>query len=105
QEFLGLIARRKWQVILPLAVVLALGIFFAVVVPKKFVVKTQVELRPVGVSVSPKEAANAQFQIKSRERIKKVTQELQNREYLSLTPAEQDDWLEATQKAVKVTTV
>ncbi len=105
QEFLGLLSRRKWQVLLPLAIVLSLGIFFAVVVPKKFVVKSQVELRPVGVSVSPKEAANAQFQIKSRERIKKVTQELQNREYLGLPPADQEDWLEAAQKAVKVTTV
>lgn len=105
QEFLGLLARRKWQVLLPLFVVLSLGIFFAVVVPKKYVVKTQVELRPVGISVSPKEAANAQFQIKSRERIKKVTQELQNREYLGLTPTQQDDWLDDAQKAIKVTTV
>ncbi|MCY2961439.1 MAG: hypothetical protein NTY35_14855 [Planctomycetota bacterium] len=105
QEFLGLLARRKWQVLLPLGVVLSLGIFVAVVIPKKFVVKTQVELRPVGVSVSPKEAANAQYQIKSRERIKKVTQALQNREYLAMSPTEQEDWLEAAQKALKVTTV
>jgi len=105
QEFLGLLSRRKWQVLLPLAIVLSLGVFFAVVTPKKYVVKTQVELRPVGISVSPKEAANAQFQIKSRERIKKVTQELQHREYLGLPPSEQEDWLEAAQKAIKVTTV
>jgi len=102
QEFLGILSRRKWQVILPTAIVLSIGIFFAVIVPKKFVVKTQVELRPVSISVSPKEAANAQFQIKSRERIKKVTQELEKREYLSLTPAEQEDWLEAEQKDIKV---
>lgn len=105
QEFLKLLSRRRWQVILPLAVILALGIFFAVVVPKKYVVKTQVELRPVGVSVSPKEAANAQFQLKSRERIKRVVQELQHREYLGLTPTEQEDWLEDAQKAIKVVPV
>ncbi|MBL8860663.1 MAG: hypothetical protein JNK02_01510 [Planctomycetes bacterium] len=103
QEFLGLIARRRWQVILPAALVLSLGVFFAVVVPKRYVVKTQVELRPVAVSVSPKEAANAQFQIKSRERVKKVTQALENREYLALTPSEQEDWLGDVQDDVKVT--
>ncbi len=103
QEFLGLLSRRKWQVILPTAIVLSIGVFSAVVVPKKFVVKTQVELRPVGISVSPKEAANAQFQIKSRERIKKVAQRLEKREYLGLSPAEQEDWLEAEQKDIKVT--
>ncbi len=103
QEFLGILKRRKWQVILPAAVVLSLGIFVAVVIPKKFVVKTQIELRPVGVSISAKEAANAPFQIKSLARIKKVTQELQNQDYLGLPPAEQFDWLEDAQQAVKVT--
>ncbi len=105
QEFLGLLSRRRWQILLPLFVILSLGVFFAVIVPKKYVVKTQIELRPVGVSVSAKEAANAQFQIKSRERIKKVAQELQNREYLALTPSQQQDWLEDEQKSVKVSTV
>ncbi len=105
QEFLGLLSRRRWQVLLPFAVVLSLGVFIAVVVPKKFVVKTQIELRPVGVSVSAKDAANAPFQIKARERIRKVTQELQNREYLSLPPSEQQEWLEDTSSALKVTTV
>jgi predicted metal-dependent RNase len=61
--------------------------------------------RTVGISVSTKEAANAQFQIKSRERIKKVTQELQNREFLGLDPLGQEDWLEAAQKAIKVAPV
>lgn len=103
QEFLGILERRKWLVILPAAVVLSLGIFIAVIIPKKYVVKTQVELRPVGVSISSKEAANAPFQIKSLARIKKVTQELQNPDYLGLPPAEQFDWLEDVQQAVKVT--
>jgi capsular polysaccharide biosynthesis protein len=105
QEFLGLIRRRKWQVILPLAVVLSLGIFFAVVTPKRYVVKTQVELRPVSISVSSKEAANAPFQIKSRQRIRKVAVELENREFLALPPVEQEDWLEDAQDDVKVTVV
>jgi uncharacterized protein involved in exopolysaccharide biosynthesis len=103
QEFLGILKRRKWQVILPAAVVLSLGIFVAVVIPKKYVVKTQIELRPVGVSISSKEAANAPFQIKSLSRIKKVTQELQNQDYLGLPPSEQFDWLEDVQQSVKVT--
>jgi uncharacterized protein involved in exopolysaccharide biosynthesis len=105
QEFLGLLSRRRWQVLLPVAVVLSLGTFFAVVVPKKYVVKTQIELRPVSVSVSAKDSANAKLQIMSRERIKKIAQELENPEYLSLPPSEQEDWLEDEGKALKVTTV
>jgi capsular polysaccharide biosynthesis protein len=103
QEFLEILGRRKWQVLLPAAAVLALGVFVAVVVPKKFVARTQVELRPVGVSISPKEAANAPFQIKALSRIKKVVQDLQNREYLALPPEDQVDWLLKVQKNLKVT--
>ncbi len=103
QEFLDVLRRRKWQVALPAAMVLSLSVFFAVVVPKKFVVKTQVELRPVGVSISTKEASNAPFQLRSLARIRKVAQELQNREYLALPPDEQFDWLDDVQKKVRVT--
>ena len=52
QDFLDVLRRRKWQVLLPALFVAALGAAFAVIVPKKYVVTTQVELRPIGVSVS-----------------------------------------------------
>jgi uncharacterized protein involved in exopolysaccharide biosynthesis len=103
QEFLGILLRRKWQVLLPAFVVMALGVAAAVIVPKKFVAKTQIELRPVGVSISNKEGGNAPFQIRSKNRIKKVVQELQHREYLVLPPDEQNEFIDDVQTAVKVT--
>jgi uncharacterized protein involved in exopolysaccharide biosynthesis len=93
QDFLGILRRRKWQVLLPALFVLAFGAAFAVIVPKKYVVRTQVELRPVGVSVSVKDGANATFQIRARERVKKVVGELKNEQYLSLPPEERNDFL------------
>jgi uncharacterized protein involved in exopolysaccharide biosynthesis len=71
-EFLEVLRRRRWQVLLPALFVLAFGTAFAVIVPKKYLVHTQVELRPVSVSVSSKDGANATFQIRARERIRKV---------------------------------
>ena len=45
QEFLGILRKRSWQVILPAAFVIAIGVAFAVIVPKKYAVSTQLELR------------------------------------------------------------
>lgn len=102
QDFLDILRRRKWQVLLPAAFVIALGSAFAVLVPKKYVVRTQVELRPVGVSVSSKDGANATFQIRSRERVKKVVQDLKNQEYLTLPPEERNAFLMDIVSDVKV---
>ncbi|MBK7876619.1 MAG: hypothetical protein IPJ77_12880 [Planctomycetes bacterium] len=102
QDFLGVLRRRKWQILLPAAFVIALGGAFAVVVPKKYVVKTQVELRPVGVSVSSKDGANATFQIRARERVKKVVGELRNERYLTLPPDERNEFLVDIVDDVKV---
>ncbi len=102
QDFLGVLRRRKWQILLPALFVIALGGAFAVIVPKKYVVKTQVELRPVGVSVSSKDGANATFQIRARERVKKVVGELRNERYLSLAPEERNEFLLDVVDDVKV---
>jgi uncharacterized protein involved in exopolysaccharide biosynthesis len=45
QEFLQVLRKRRWQVLLPLSAVLTLGVCFAVIVPRKYIVTTQVELR------------------------------------------------------------
>lgn len=102
QDFVDILRRRKWQVLLPAAFVIALGAAFAVLVPKKYVVKTVVELRPVSVSVSSKDGANATFQIRSRERVKKVVQDLKNEEYLTLPPEERFQFLMDIVSDVKV---
>ena len=43
-EFLRVLRRRRWQIVMPAIFVLALGTVFAVVVPKKYVITTRVEL-------------------------------------------------------------
>lgn len=103
QDFLEILKKRSWQVILPAAFVIALGSAFAVLVPKKYVAKTQVELRPIGLSVSSKEASNAPFQIKSIQRIKKVLQDLKNPEYLAIPPEDRRDFQNDIADDIKVT--
>ena len=44
-EFLRVLRRRIWWIIIPVALIGSLGTFFAVVVPKKFVVRTKVMVR------------------------------------------------------------
>src|SRR3954467_4264391 len=84
QEFIGILKRRKWQVLLPAAIVLALSVAAAVIVPKKYVARTQIELRQVGVSISTKESSTAIFQLRAIERIQRILKERQNAEFLSL---------------------
>jgi len=103
QEFAQILRRRSWQVILPAAFLLAIGTAVAVIIPKKYLVKTQVEMRPVGVSVSSKDGANAPFQIRARERVKKVVQQLKNEKYLALPPEKQFEFLINIQDNIKVT--
>ncbi|MDP6990133.1 MAG: Wzz/FepE/Etk N-terminal domain-containing protein, partial [Planctomycetota bacterium] len=45
QEFLDILRQRVWQIVLPTLFSVSLGVGFAVVVPKKYEVTTQVELR------------------------------------------------------------
>src|SRR5262245_52112492 len=104
-EFLDVLRRRRWQVLLPAAFVIAFGAAFAVIVPKKYLLRTQVELRPISVSVSSKDGANAAFQIKSRERIRTVVADLKNETYLTLPPEERNPFIVDLQNDVKVSPV
>jgi capsular polysaccharide biosynthesis protein len=103
QDFLGILKRRKWQVILPGAILLSLGVLFAVIVPKKYVARTQVELRPVGISISAKDSGNASFQLRAINRIVKVLTELQNAEYLALPADDKVTYQMRVQGDVRVT--
>lgn len=102
QEFLQVLRLRKWQIILPAASIIALGVAYAVIVPKKYVARTQVELRTVGVSISSKEGANATFQIRSTNRIRKVLKDCQRAEFLALSIDEQDAFITRVQADIKV---
>jgi capsular polysaccharide biosynthesis protein len=103
QEFLGVLKRRKWQVLLPASIVLALGIAAAVIVPKKYVARTQIELRPVGVSISTKEGSSAIFQLRSSIRIQRILKDHQNAEFLALPSDQQSDFIKRVQSDIKVT--
>ena len=52
QEFVSVLKRRKWLIILPALFVLVLGTVFAVIVPKKYVIETVIELREANLSAA-----------------------------------------------------
>lgn len=106
QEFVEILGRRKWQVLLPFLFLATIGAAAAVLVPRKFLITTQVELRPVSVSVSTKESTAAAYQVKSTSRVRKVIQDLKNTargaEYLALSPEEQNEFVKDLQDDVKI---
>ncbi len=93
-EFVEVLKRRKWQILLPALLISAVGTAVAVIIPKKYEVTTQIELRETvltsteqgGVFVSKlvKEAHLAQFQLKSPVRIQNVVRELNWADFLVL---------------------
>jgi capsular polysaccharide biosynthesis protein len=101
-EFLEILSRRKWQILLPAAIVLSIGVALAVIIPKRYLVRTQVEIRPVSVAASSKEGDNAPYQIRARERIKKVLQEQKNPDYLALASQAQFEFVTDVQDDIKV---
>ncbi len=103
QEFLGILKRRKWQVLLPASIVLAFAIAAAVIVPKKYVARTQIELRQVGVSISTKDSSSAVFQLRAIERIQRILKERQNAEFLSLSIQDQNEFVTRVQSDIRVT--
>lgn len=93
-EFVDVLKRRKWQILLPALLISAVGTAVAVIIPKKYEVTTQIELRETvltsteqgGVFVSKlvKEAHLAQFQLKSSSRVQDVVRGLNWPDYLVL---------------------
>ncbi|MBK7643980.1 MAG: hypothetical protein IPJ19_13180 [Planctomycetes bacterium] len=103
-EFTEILSRRRWQLALPALLMLTLGVALAVFIPKKYLIVTQVEVRPVSVSFSGKEADNAGNQIRSNERIRKVLEEMKRTEYLLLGTREQGDFVNDVRDDLKVKT-
>lgn len=102
QDLLEILSRRRWQVLLPLLTILTLGSAFAVLVPKKYEVTTEVELRETLVSeggrasesMATRDVANAPLQIKSMKRIRATVEALGWEDFSSLgTGAEQNEYL------------
>ena len=83
QDFIHVLKKRKWMMLMPAIFFLTLGSAFAVIVPKKYVVETKIGIRPSRVatdfqlrnpqqSAAAREVPNVEHHIINRERIKKV---------------------------------
>ena len=96
-EFLEILRRRRWQMALPALLVLSVGVTLAVLIPKKYLVSTQIEVRPVNSSLpqsqAGKEAENAPNQIRAPERIRALLSRLKVEDYLALGPREQAEFV------------
>jgi capsular polysaccharide biosynthesis protein len=114
QEFLQVLKKRRWQTLLPFGFILTLGVCFAVLVPRKYKVTTQVELREnvfdagerrnVSPSTSLREAENAPYQIKALARIRSVVNQMKSwNDYMSLSPQDQHEYLLEIQEDIEVT--
>ncbi|MDG1498469.1 MAG: hypothetical protein P8N31_09200 [Planctomycetota bacterium] len=112
-ELLGILKRRKWQLILPLLLGLALGTAVAVFVPKKFSIKTTLELRErtaatdagTAAGVSPTttdEIANATHHIRHYNRIKGIIESEAWTDYVVLADSEKMDFIEGVRENLKV---
>ena len=111
QEFLEILKRRKWQILLPAGFVLSLGGAFAVIVPKKYLTTTQVELRELLLDADQRLAARAQTQgvaenapqqIKSMRRITEVLDDLRWPDYLTLGRVGQYEYRRRIQENITV---
>ncbi len=92
-EFLEILGRRRWQLALPALLVLSFGVALAVLIPKKYLVQTQIEVRQVNAAQPGKEAENAPNQIRAPERIRALLDRLKYPDYLALGPREQNEFV------------
>ena len=81
-EFLGVLKRRVWAIVLPATLISAIGISIAIVIPKKYVSSTRVMLRDVesdgggGSGEGTSEGRVAEHTIRSPARVRAVLKEL-----------------------------
>jgi capsular polysaccharide biosynthesis protein len=101
-EFLEILARRRWQLALPALLVITFGAALAVFIPKKYLVATLVEVRPVSANASGKEAENAPNQIRADSRIRNLLEQLKNPAYLALGKPEQNEFVTDVRDDLKV---
>ncbi|MFT7670661.1 MAG: hypothetical protein ACI8X5_003372, partial [Planctomycetota bacterium] len=111
QEFLDILLRRKWQILLPMLVFLSFGMFIGVVIPKKFLVETQIELREIFLGDGPSKAAQQQAesiaedaaaQILSPKRITEVLEALKWPEYLTLSKVDKAEYRADVRENIRV---
>lgn len=113
-EFIRILRRRIWWIIVPVAVIGSLGVFFAVVVPKKYVVSTKVlvgdsdeQSGDQGRSNSATEGAVAKINLTSTDRIHALllrTNWGKPEDYRSMLPDDQGEYRDDLLKDLRVST-
>jgi len=99
QELLGILVRRKWQILVPALYVLSLGIALAAFLPRVYRARAQVNVFETRVEDAAflgdplagsggREIQNAKYQVMQDNRIRKVLDDLQWPDYLQLTETE-----------------
>lgn len=102
QDFLDVLRRRAWQIAVPAIFVIVIGSCLAAIVPRKFLARTQLELRQVGAQGAAREGVNARFQVMAPARIKRVVEDLKDPVYLALEEPERRDFLRDVQRNLRV---
>ena len=117
QEFLIVLRRRRWQIFLPALFVLTLGSVFAVLVPKKYVLTTEIEVRE-GPRMGPgsagprewtsmREIENAKEQVRNFTRLRAILDqqgELWD-DYVKLDDREKTEYVLKLRERLEITTI
>jgi len=112
QELLDIVKRRAWQIVLPALLGVALANAVATLLPRKYQVSTQLELRDTALPATGEGAvargiqndvASAQYHIKSSERIRRVIEKLEWQDFTSLSKVMQYEYLRDVADRIQVT--
>jgi uncharacterized protein involved in exopolysaccharide biosynthesis len=109
-EFLGVLKRRVWAIVLPATLISAIGISIAIVIPKKYVSSTRVMLRDVesdgggGSGEGTSEGRVAEHTIRSPARVRAVLKELAWDDYLVLVAQDESLYVDRTLGNLEVET-
>lgn len=111
QDFLDIVRRRAWQIVLPALVGLALGNAVATLVPRRYSTSTQLELRETSLPSAGegmvaqtlmKDVESAAIHIKAVDRVRRVIEKLEWQDFTSLTTPLQQDYLRDVLLRIKV---
>ncbi|MEL6713809.1 MAG: hypothetical protein AAFP86_08550, partial [Planctomycetota bacterium] len=109
-EFLRVLKKRVWWIVLPFVLIGSLGCFFAVVVPKKYVSFTEILVNEgsattelVRARSTDNEGKLAPFTIRAPARIEKILRELNWSDYKALSGPDAKEYVRERLRDLKVT--